>query len=52
MNNYDESPDSDTRAELLAARSRNRRLRNALMAHPDPRDPDYPGDETDEGEDE
>lgn len=61
---YDESGDADTRAELLAERNASRRYFNACMAHPDPRDPDWPGhwveeedeanledDETEEGED-
>lgn len=37
----------DTRNELLQERNRERRYRRELAAHPDPRDPDYPGDESD-----
>lgn len=32
-------------AELRAERSAQREMRNALMRHPDPRDPDYPLDD-------
>lgn len=40
--------DEDTRSELLAERKAERRYSAALAAHPDPRDPDYPGDEGDD----
>ena len=45
MNLYD-----DDAADLLAERNARRAYQRQLMAHPDPRDPDYP--ELDEGEDE
>jgi hypothetical protein len=35
----------DMYAELRAERSAQRELRNALMRHPDQRDPDYPADD-------
>lgn len=38
----------DTRADLIQERNADRRYRAALAAHPDPRDPDYPGDESDD----
>lgn len=34
--------------DLLAERVATRRYAAQLAAHPDPRDPDYPGDEEDE----
>ena len=40
----------DDVADLLAERGAQRAYQRKLMAHPDPRDPDYP--ELDEGEDE
>ena len=36
--------DESTAAELRADDLRQRRYRAALSRHPDPRDPDYPGD--------
>lgn len=42
--------DDDDLADLRAERDANRAYQRQLMAHPDPRDPDYP--ELDEGEDE
>lgn len=36
--------DEYTRQELVAEVMFSRRYQDALMAHPDPRDPDYPGD--------
>lgn len=41
----DEPEPDDERDELLRERAFNRRRHNAFMAHPDPRDPDYPGDD-------
>jgi hypothetical protein len=40
----------DDVADLLAERNAQRAYQRQLMAHPDPRDPDYP--ELDEGDDE
>lgn len=34
--------DDDDYDELIAERRRRRRMDRDLMAHPDPRDPDYP----------
>jgi hypothetical protein len=38
----------DNREELLQQRNAERRYQRELARHPDPRDPDYPGDFGDE----
>ena len=44
--NYDAEFDIE---ELRAERDAQRRFRNQLLRHPDPRDPDFPEEEEEEG---
>jgi hypothetical protein len=46
--NYDDI--DDVRAELMAEDRLERQRRNRLIAHPDPRDPDYPHEHEQEDE--
>lgn len=48
MSWFESDPDEDTRAELRQEAAARRRYEQQLAAHPDPRDPDYPGNESDE----
>lgn len=48
MFDIDDCPDYE---EFMAERRRERRHLSAFLAHPDPRDPDHPGDEDDDYED-
>ena len=41
----DYDPDEDVRAELRQEDAQRRRHTQQLLAHPDPRDPDHPGEE-------
>ncbi len=51
MLHYD--PEHDDELEYLRLEAMaERQYRNRLARHPDPRDPDYPGPDHDEGEDE
>lgn len=43
-------PDDYDAQELLAERQANRRYSQALLRHPDPRDPDFPEIDEDENE--
>ena len=53
MHLYDlpDDPYEDDIAELRQEAQARRRFSNALARHPDPRDPDWPGDDGDLGDD-
>ena len=44
---YDYDPDDSEREELRAQVRYEAQMRRRYLAHPDPRDPDYPGDPED-----
>ena len=51
MSYYDPEYDDDSEAAELRAEARYaRRFRNMLARHPDPRDPDWPGDDEEEAD--
>ena len=41
---YPQNKDDDDESELARTDARQKRYQNELRRHPDPRDPDYPGD--------
>jgi len=45
---FNDYSDCDDFEDLVAQRRHDRQLTRQLINHPDPRDPDYPGDDDDE----